>query len=130
MNPNPHRTSVPPSNWSRRDFLRQSAGLAALAAGSALPSSLAASPKNKKNLPNPNKSGIEHIVVAMMENRSFDHLLGWLPGAKGRQAGLNFADKTGAPHPTLPLAPDFQGCGHPDPDHSYAGARVEYNNGA
>ena len=29
-------------------------------------------------LPNPTSSGIEHIVVVMMENRSFDHLLGWL----------------------------------------------------
>jgi phospholipase C len=28
------------------------------------------------------------------------------------------------------LAPDFQGCGHPDPDHSYEGGRVEYDGGA
>ena len=28
------------------------------------------------------------------------------------------------------LAPDYQGCGHPDPDHSYEGGRVEFNNGA
>jgi len=27
-------------------------------------------------LPNPTTSGIEHIVVVMMENRSFDHFLG------------------------------------------------------
>jgi len=27
------------------------------------------------------------------------------------------------------LAPDFQGCGHPDPDHSYAESRVAYNSG-
>ena len=26
----------------------------------------------------------------MMENRSFDHFLGWLPGADGRQAGLQY----------------------------------------
>jgi phospholipase C len=25
-------------------------------------------------------NGIEHVVVLMMENRSFDHFLGWLPG--------------------------------------------------
>ena len=25
---------------------------------------------------------------------------------------------------------DYQGCGHPNPDHSYLGGRVEYNNGA
>lgn len=120
------------SNLSRRDFLRKSTGLAAaLALGGALPlSSVAAPKKNKKSLPNPNKSGLEHIVVVMVENRSFDHLLGWLPGADGKQAGLTFIDRAGAAVPTMPLAPDFQGCGHPDPDHSYDGARVEYNNGA
>src|SRR3546814_3907822 len=30
---------------------------------------------------NPADSGIEHIVVVTMENRSFDHMLGWVPGA-------------------------------------------------
>ncbi|HSU39136.1 MAG TPA: alkaline phosphatase family protein, partial [Polyangiaceae bacterium] len=78
----------------------------------------------------PKQSGIEHVVVVMMENRSFDHLLGWLPGADGRQAGLTYLDRAGAAHATHPLAPDYQGCDHPDPDHSYAGGRVEYDNGA
>ncbi|HEX4629075.1 MAG TPA: alkaline phosphatase family protein [Gemmatimonadales bacterium] len=81
-------------------------------------------------LPDPEASGIDHVVVVMMENRSFDHLLGWLPGADGRQAGLTYFDAAGTPHSTYPLAPDFQGCGHGDPDHSYAGARVEYDGGA
>lgn len=117
---------------SRRRFLRQAAGLAAgLALARGLPATGQAAPrKAKKNLPNPNKSGIEHIVVAMMENRSFDHLLGWLPGADGRQGGLVYTDRDGVPQATAPLAPDFQGCGHPDPDHSYEGARVEFNQGA
>ena len=66
----------------------------------------------------------------MMENRSFDHIMGWLPGADGKQAGLSYLDPTGAAHATYPLAPDFQGCAHADPDHSYDGARVEWNNGA
>lgn len=117
---------------SRRAFLRRAAGLVA---GAALTRSLpdrgrAASANGRnKELPKPNKSGVEHIVVVMMENRSFDHLLGWLPNADGKQAGLNYVDRAGVTVPTYPLAPDFQGCGHPDPDHSYAGARVEYNNG-
>src|SRR3954471_21390696 len=81
-------------------------------------------------LPSPAKSGIDHIVFVMMENRSFDHVLGWLPGADGRQAGLRYADAAGAPHPTWPLAPDFQGCAYHDPDHSYDGSRVAWNNGA
>src|SRR5947209_5028933 len=67
-------------------------------------------------LPDPAASGIEHIVVLCMENRSFDHFLGWLPGADGRQAGLSFPDRTGTPHPTYHLT-TYQGCGHPDPDH-------------
>jgi phospholipase C len=73
--------------------------------------------------------GFDHVVVVMMENRSFDHFLGWLPGADGRQAGLTYRDAAGVAHPTHALAPDFQGCGHPDPDHSYEGGRVEYDGG-
>ena len=77
----------------------------------------------------PGSSGIEHVIVMMMENRSFDHFLGWLPEADGRQAGLTYLDSAGAGHSTYALAPDFQGCGHTDPDHSYAGGRVEYDGG-
>ena len=81
-------------------------------------------------LPPPEASAIEHIVVLMMENRSFDHMLGWLDGADGRQRGLRYVDSAGVSHRTSRLAPDFQGCGHADPDHSYEGGRVEYNDGA
>jgi phospholipase C len=48
---------------------------------------------------------------------------------------LAYSDETGT-HPIYPLAPgdplldDYQGCAHPDPDHSYQGGRVEYNGGA
>ncbi len=117
------------SDLSRRQFLYGSAtALASLStAGRSL---LWAAPKGKGSLPRPDKSGIKHIVVAMVENRSFDHFLGWLPGADGKQAGLVYTDALGNPHSTHPLAPDYQGCSHPDPDHSYEGGRVEYNNGA
>jgi phospholipase C len=81
-------------------------------------------------LPPPELSGIEHIIVLMMENRSFDHMLGWLEGADGRQRGLTYLDAAGVAHSTHHLAPDFQGCGHPDPDHSYDGGRIEFNGGA
>lgn len=110
---------------NRRDFLRSVAGAAsaaALAGESGLVSAQTTS------LPNPANSGIEHIVVVMMENRSFDHLLGWLPGANGHQAGLSYLDSDGEAHPTTHLT-TFVGCSHPDPDHSYAGGRSEYDNG-
>ena len=77
----------------------------------------------------PLKSRIQHIVVVMMENRSFDHLLGWHPTADGMQEGLTYKDDGENPYPTWHLT-DFQMCGHPDPDHSYDGARDEYNGGA
>src|SRR5215468_1427860 len=81
-------------------------------------------------LPPPQQSGIEHVVVVMMENRSFDHLLGWVPGADGQQAGLTYRDKGDRVHSTSGLAPDYTGCPHPDPDHSYDQSRVAYDGGA
>ncbi len=36
---------------------------------------------------NPQDSGIDHVIVVTMENRSFDHFLDWLPGATGIPAG-------------------------------------------
>lgn len=53
-----------------------------------------------------------------------------MPGAAGQQAGLAYSDSSGVSYATYPLAPDYQGCSHPDPDHSYGGGRVEYNAGA
>ncbi len=71
-------------------------------------------------LPSPGRSGIKHIVVVTMENRSFDHFLGWFPNAEGRQINTYPTPGNGTMS-TYPLAPDYQGCGHPNPDHSYAG---------
>jgi phospholipase C len=79
-------------------------------------------------LPPPAKSGIEHVIVVMMENRSFDHFLGWLPHADGQQAGLSYADPAGTRHPTYHQT-QFNGCGFTDPDHSYGGGRLQYNGG-
>jgi phospholipase C len=115
---------VPSDRLSRREFvLGSAAAVGSLAFGRRLAPLPAA-------LPPPARSGIDHIVVVMMENRSFDHFLGWMPKADGRQAGLSYVDAAGVSHSTYPLAPDFQGCGHADPDHSYDGGRVQYNNGA
>jgi phospholipase C len=79
-------------------------------------------------LPAPSAAGIDHVVVLMMENRSFDHYLGWLPGSDGRQAGFKYPDPDGALHSTYHLT-TYQGCGYNDPDHSYQGGRIELNGG-
>ncbi|MGH3381757.1 MAG: alkaline phosphatase family protein, partial [Actinoallomurus sp.] len=98
---------------SRRGFMAGTAGV--VAASVAAPRRARAA---TTALPAPDKSGIDHIVVVMMENRSFDHYLGWLPGADGKQAGLTFTDANGVAHDTHHLTSP-SGCGFNDPDHSY-----------
>jgi phospholipase C len=110
---------------SRGQFLAGAAGLV----GALVAPSAQADDTSRETLPEPARSGLDHIVVVTMENRSFDHLLGWLPGADGRQAGLTYVDRSGVSHETHRLAPDFQGCRFHDPDHSYAGSRVAYDHG-
>jgi phospholipase C len=114
---------------TRRRVLK--AGLGAVAAGAA--AGVLADGEEAQaatGLPaDPARSGIDHVVVVMMENRSFDHFFGWVPGADGRQAGLRYRDRTGAAHPTHHLT-DYQGCAFSDPDHSYEGGRSELAGGA
>ena len=65
---------------------------------------------------------LKHIVVLMMENRSFDHMLGSLtavnPAIDGITAGLGNPDTTGAVVAPQALAA-FQGQLDPDPDHHF-----------
>jgi len=118
---------------NRRKFLQgiaAASGAAVLSKFSDLPNVLARQQGllQSQQLPAANESGIDHVVVVMMENRSFDHLFGWIRNADGEQAGLIYKDTDGAPHATHHLAGDFIGCGHPDPDHSYEGGRVQFDN--
>ena len=117
----------PLDSLSRREFIRLSAAAGGAVALGSAGARLARSAAAPVTLPAPGRSGIQHVVVVMMENRSFDHFLGWLPGANGRQDGLIYNDSQGVAHATAPLAPDYQGCGLTDPNHSYEGGRVEYN---
>jgi phospholipase C len=117
---------------SRRDFARHALFVSASAmfgCARRIPPQPPIPPPVYPGLPDPASSGIEHVVVVTMENRSFDHLLGWLPNAEGKQAGLSFNDKNDAAHPTHSLSGDFTGCPHADPDHSYNGSRVAYDGG-
>jgi phospholipase C len=113
---------------SRRTFLRLMAASGGI--GLAEGGGLLAGQASAAGLPAaaPGAGGISHVVVLMLENRSFDHLLGWLPGADGNQA-RNFPAPDGNLYPNYPLAPDFQGCGYSDPDHSWEGWLVEHNHG-
>src|SRR5271166_6630774 len=70
----------------------------------------------------PGLDTLKHIVVLMMENRSFDHMLGSLmavnPQIDGITAGLSNPDTPGAGVQPQPLA-EFQGQLDPDPDHHF-----------
>src|SRR5258708_28496894 len=70
----------------------------------------------------PGIKNLKHVVVLMMENRSFDHMLGALhaenqkiDGLTGNETNL---DSTGEP---VKVAPDaaFQSQLDPDPDHHF-----------
>src|SRR5947207_1685470 len=119
----------------RREFLQRTAVAAGLTASLGLtlgPETLiahAARAQRRAPLPSPGNLPIDTFVVLMMENRSFDHFIGWLPGADGKQAGLSYVDDDGKSYQTHPLAPDYQGCAYNDPDHSWDGGRVQLDNG-
>jgi phospholipase C len=115
---------------TRRTFLGTTAllGAAGMMAGGTFAARNALAAGVAAGLPAPAASGIDHIVVVMMENRSFDHFMGWMPGADGKQAGLAYVDRSGLTHSTQHLT-SFSSCGHADPDHSYEGGRIQLNNG-
>lgn len=114
---------------SRRALLPLAALAIAACGGAAAPGPAGTKAEALASTNHAPRTPIRHVVLVMMENRSFDHLLGWVPGADGKQAGLTYLDRSGRPHATHALAPDYQGCGKADPDHSYTGGRVEYDNG-
>jgi phospholipase C len=129
--------AAPEAYYRRREFLQRTAltagvatGLGAILDSETLVAEAARKQRKRNPLPSPRNLPIDTFVVLMMENRSFDHYLGWLPNADGRQAGLTYVDGAGQAHQTARLAPDFQGCDHPDPDHSWEGGRAQVNNGA
>src|SRR3982751_1052233 len=75
---------------------------------------------------------LKHVVVLMMENRSFDHLLGGLKAQDPRIDGLTGAeanlDTTGRPAPSTADAA-FQGQLDPDPNHHFAGVDLQIFDG-
>ena len=87
--------------------------------------------------PVPGSSGIDHVVVVMMENRSFDHFMGWMPNANGiglspdgavvdetRYQSFVYPDKNGTLHPIWQTT-QLNGCGQQDQDHGYTGGRIQ-----
>ena len=128
--------AAPEATMLRREFLSRTA-LAAGAAGLAasLPLNLllgeaATREALAAGMPSPANMPIDHFVVLMMENRSFDHYFGWLPDADAVQSRTySDPENGGAPvstrHASTLGQGEWQGCGHPDPDHSWGGGRAQ-----
>jgi phospholipase C len=127
------------SDLSRREFLERTALGAGMAASAALPASTilaeAAQAHTKRNpLPSPRNVPIDHFVILMMENRSFDHYFGWLPGADSEQHETytnGFGQQLSTRHfSTLGTGGiQYKGCGHVDPGHGWDQGRAQLKGG-
>ena len=114
----------------RRDFMRAGLGaVGAAAVGGGIASACAPAPGPLiRRGPGPD-AGIDHIVVVMMENRSYDHFMGWLPGGEGIPPGTTYVDDEGVHHE--PYRFDrYASCGMEDPGHSREAGMRQLNGGA
>ena len=119
----------------RREFLSRTASVAGLAgAASVLPATTLieeAAAKSANRLPSPRDMPIDHFVVVMMENRSFDHYFGWVEDADATQ-DMAYTDPQGnvvrTRHAST-LEAEWQGCGHPDPGHGWNSGRAQLRDG-
>jgi phospholipase C len=96
------------------------------------------------------ESGIDHVVVVMMENRSFDHWLGWLAADQayleagrsryGASFNVDGLQTQTFPGPTGPVTTEhlvgaadepspYQGCTHEDPGHGWDEGRAQRDGG-
>jgi phospholipase C len=125
---------------SRRDFLERTAWAAGLAGVSGLSADLilaeeAQAAARRVRLPSPSNLPIDHFVVLMMENRSFDHYFGWLAGQADAVQDISYVNPEGESVPTRHFTTlgtggvEYKGCGHPDPGHGWNSGRVQLRDG-
>ncbi len=117
----------------RRSFMQGLLGTSLFGLGGAGACSSPRALANGGVPPPPQASAIDHVIVVTMENRSFDHFLGWLPGADGwltKDPNVTYTDSSGHAYPPKNLGTDFTGCGHPVPNNSYGTPNLTaYDNG-
>ena len=79
----------------------------------------------------PGLDKLQHIVVLMMENRSFDHMLGSLEGIGGIDDAGAYTNPNVNNNKVVPQAlADFQGQLNPDPDHHFPAVDLQIYGGA
>jgi phospholipase C len=131
---------APESALSRREFLERTAYAAGLAGAAGLSADLllseeAAARHRRARMPAPRNVPIDHFVVLMMENRSFDHYFGWLSGDADATQQASYPNPAGQQVPTRHFSTlgsggdEYKGCGHPDPGHGWNSGRVQLQQG-
>ncbi|MDX6259301.1 MAG: phospholipase [Kribbellaceae bacterium] len=122
---------------NRRRFLQLAGGTAALAAMSSSIEQAAAIPANRRT---GSIEDVEHVVVLMQENRSFDHYFGSLKGVRGfgdprpvtLPSGKSVFHQQSGTKEILPFRPDADNLGLQfiqDLNHDWAGGHRAFNNG-
>jgi phospholipase C len=125
------------SEVNRRRFLQLAGGTAAF---SALPNSIARAAAIPASRRTGSISDVEHIVVLMQENRSFDHYFGTLRGVRGfgdprpvvLPSGKTVWHQSDGTKDVLPFHPDAKDFGFEfleGLDHDWAGGHRAWNNG-
>ncbi|MGW5862835.1 phosphocholine-specific phospholipase C [Streptomyces sp. NPDC055239] len=122
---------------NRRRFMQLAGGTAAFA-------SLSQSISRAAALPAQRRSGsiedVEHVVVLMQENRSFDHYFGTMKGVRGfgdprpvtLPSGKPVWNQSGGGKEVLPFHPDAEDLGMQfiaGLDHDWAGGHSAFSNG-
>ena len=129
----------PDSALSRRDFLRRTAYAAGVAGAATLPAGTllteaAGAAARRSRMPSARNMPIDHFVILMMENRSFDHYFGWMSDVADAVQTVSYLDaETGQQvetrHASSMGTAEWQGCGHPDPGHGWDAGRAQLKGG-
>src|SRR5215510_3221755 len=112
---------------TRRTFIQRAGAAGVAIAGGTLWASAPAAAKARKI--GKRRTPVDHLVITMQENRSFDHYFGFAPQVQRRRLG---------PPPGY-TQPDAAGVGHapfelialrsPDPPHGWDAVHEQYNGG-
>ena len=118
---------------NRRDFMKGALGSGVLLLGSRI------EPNANREVPSSTDIGYDSASVARLvgyrarrrrddgEPRASTTFSAGCPMRTGRQGGLTYRDARGRPHTTFHIRAQINGCGFHDPDHSYDGGRVQYD---
>lgn len=119
----------------RRGFMKGVAGVSSLALASGIERRWAWA--EAPELPLPANAPLRTVVVNMMENRSLDHMLNFIPGIDSfKDAGGFSVPTTLNPDGSVPADAEWfdayhstAHCNEPDPRHGWGTSRTEFNRG-